>query len=36
MRRAFDDQGGLFSCISAEARVPKSHPLRKIRELVKC
>ena len=30
MRGAFEDQGGLFSYISAEARVPKSHPLRKI------
>lgn len=35
MRGAFEDQGGLFSYISAEARVPKSHPLRKIRELVR-
>ena len=35
MRGAFVDQGGLFSYISAEARVPKSHPLRKIRELVR-
>lgn len=34
MRGAFVDQGGLFSYISPEARVPTSHPLRKIRELV--
>jgi transposase len=35
MRGAFEDQGGLFSYISAEARVPQNHPLRKIRELVR-
>src|SRR4051812_1232315 len=35
MRGAFVDQGGLFSYISPEARVPPSHPLRKIRELVR-
>ncbi len=35
MRGAFVDQGRLFSYISPEARVPKSHPLRKIRELVR-
>src|SRR5215210_3969934 len=35
MRGAFVDQGGLFSYISAEARVPKDHPLRTIRELVR-
>jgi transposase len=35
MRGAFEDQGGLFSYISPEARVPASHPLRKIRELVR-
>ncbi len=35
MRGAFEDQGGLFSYISAEARVPKNHPLRRIRELVR-
>jgi len=34
MRGAFSDQGGLFSYISPEARVPPNHPLRKIRELV--
>src|ERR1700674_4310870 len=35
MRGTFLDQGGLFSYISPEARVPTSHPLRKIRELVR-
>ena len=35
MRGAFSDQGGLFSYISADARVPKDHPLRTIRELVR-
>jgi hypothetical protein len=35
MRGAFADQGGLFSYISPEARVPAEHPLRKIRELVR-
>ena len=30
---AFGDQGGLFSYIAPEARVPANHPLRKIREL---
>jgi transposase len=35
MRGAFEDQGGLFSYISPEARVPARHPLRKIRELVR-
>jgi transposase len=35
MRGAFVDQGGLFSYIAPEARVPKHHPLRKIRELVR-
>ena len=29
------DQGGLFSYIAPEARVPTNHPLRKIRELVR-
>jgi hypothetical protein len=32
MRGAFVDQGGLFSYIAPEARVPANHPLRKIRE----
>ena len=35
MRGTFRDQGGLFSYISPEARVPASHPLRKIRALVR-
>src|SRR5665648_703111 len=35
MRGAFEDQGGLFSYISPEARIPASHPLRKTRELVR-
>ena len=35
MRGAFADQGGLFSYISPEARVPANHPLRKVRELVR-
>ena len=34
MRGTFVDQGGLFSYIAPEARVPANHPLRKIRELV--
>ena len=35
MRGRFEDQGGLFSYISPEKRVPANHPLRKIRELVR-
>jgi transposase len=35
MRGAFEDQGGLFSYISPEARIPAGPPLRKIRELVR-
>lgn len=35
MRGAFREQGGLFSYISPEERVPAHHPLRKIRELVR-
>jgi transposase len=35
MRGAFVDQGRLFSYISPEARVPTSHPLRKVRALVR-
>ena len=35
MRGAFQDQGGLFSYISPDARVPANHPLKKIRELVR-
>ena len=35
MRGAFVDRGRLFSYISPEAREPATHPLRKIRELVR-
>ena len=35
MRGAFRDQGGLFSYLSPETRVPANHPLRKVRELVR-
>src|SRR5450756_1736744 len=35
MRGAFKDQGGLFSYISPDKRVPANHPLRKVRELVR-
>jgi transposase len=35
MRGHFRDQGGLFSYISPETRVPALHPLREIRELVR-
>src|SRR3984885_9983229 len=35
MRGVFQDQGGLFSYISLEERVPADHSLRKIRELVR-
>jgi hypothetical protein len=35
MRGAFEHQGGLFSYISPEARVPKNHPLRQVRALVR-
>ncbi len=35
MRGKFEDQGGLFSYISPEKRVPANHPLRKIRLLVR-
>jgi hypothetical protein len=35
MRGAFEDQSRLFSYISPEARIPTSHPLRKIRDLVR-
>jgi len=35
MRGRFEDQGGLFSYVSPEARVPANHPLRKIRALVR-
>jgi transposase len=35
MRGRFTDQGGLFSYIAPDKRVPASHPLRKVRELVR-
>jgi transposase len=35
MRGEFRDQAGFFSYISPEARIPASHPLRKVRELVR-
>ncbi len=35
MRGTFEDQGGLFSYIAPEARVPANHPLRKIRALLR-
>jgi transposase len=35
MRGTFVDQGGLFSHITPEARVPTNHSLRKILELVR-
>jgi transposase len=35
MRGRFDDQGGMFSYIQPEKRIPADHPLRKIRGLVR-
>jgi transposase len=35
MRGRFQDQGGVFSYVSPEKRVPSSHPLRRIRDLVR-
>ena len=35
MRGRFTDQGGLFSYIAPDKRVPTNHPLRKVRELVR-
>jgi hypothetical protein len=35
MRGRFRDQGGLFSYLSPEARVPAKHPLRQVRQLVR-
>jgi transposase len=35
MRGRLVDQGGLFSYIAPEKRLPANHPLRKIRELVR-
>ncbi|MGH7175839.1 MAG: IS5 family transposase [Tepidisphaeraceae bacterium] len=35
MRGRFEDQGGLFSYVSPEQRVPAKHPLRRVRALVR-
>lgn len=35
MRGCFRDQGGMFSYVSPESRVPGNHPLRAIRALVR-
>src|SRR5882672_11113666 len=35
MRGRFSDQGGMFSYVSPESRVPATHPLRAIRTLVR-
>jgi len=35
MRGRFEDQGGLFSYVSPERRVPEKHPLRQVRALVR-
>ena len=35
MRGRLLDQSGLFSYIRAEERIPATHPLRKVRELVR-
>ena len=35
MRGRSQDQGGMFSYIHPEKRIPAYHPLRKIRELVR-
>ena len=35
MRGRFQDQGGLFSYISPEDRIPAAHPLRRVRALVR-
>ena len=35
MRGSFRDQGGMFSYISPEERIPPDHPLRKVRDLVR-
>jgi transposase len=35
MRGSFQDQGGLFCYVSPDSRVPKEHPLRRIRQLVR-
>src|SRR4029079_16655115 len=35
MRGQFFDQGGMFSYIHPERRIPTNHPLREVRELVR-
>lgn len=35
MRGEFRDQGGLFSYIDPESRIPAGHPLRRVRKLVR-
>ena len=35
MRGRFTDQGGLFSYIAPDKRVPANHPLEKVRDLVR-
>jgi hypothetical protein len=35
MRGEFRDQGGLFSYVDPESRIPAGHPLRQIRVLVR-
>jgi transposase len=35
MRGRFQDQGGLFSYVSPDRRVPQRHPLRPVRHLVR-
>jgi hypothetical protein len=35
MRGEFRDQGGLFSYIDPESRIPADHPLRRVRGLVR-
>ena len=35
MRGRFHDQGGMFSYLQPEKRIPANHPSRKIRELVR-
>src|SRR6187397_2613183 len=35
MRGRFFDQGGMFSYIQPDRRIPTNHPLREVRELVR-
>jgi len=35
MRGQFFDQGGMFSYIQPDRRIPTNHPLREVRELVR-